>query len=200
MKFIHLFSGGLDSTTLLYHLLDGGHKVECLTFDYGQTHRKEITVAKEFCRELKVPHHIVTMPLIFKDCALVGGKPLGSAQSAIVPNRNMIFISIAAAYALEHGGTAVSWAANADDEDVFPDCRYQSFLKPLNEALRKCHTRRIEVHAPFLMEGVTKKGVVQRAIKLGVPIDRTWSCYRGGDVPCGNCGACELRIEALSSS
>ena len=160
----------------------------------------EITVAKEFCRELKVPHHIVTMPLIFKDCALVGGKPLGSAQSAIVPNRNMIFISIAAAYALEHGGTAVSWAANADDEDVFPDCRYQSFLKPLNEALRKCHTRRIEVHAPFLMEGVTKKGVVQRAIKLGVPIDRTWSCYRGGDVPCGNCGACELRIEALSSS
>lgn len=198
-RFIHLFSGGLDSTTLLYSLLRQEHKVECITIEYGQTHRKEINVAKEFCTDLGVPHHLLKMPLIYKNCALVGGSSLGDSETEIVPNRNMIFISCAAAFALENGFTAVSWAANKDDEKIFPDCRYESFLKPLNTVLRACHTRRMEVHAPFLMGGQTKRQVVELALELGVPIERTWSCYLGRKEPCGECGACKLRTAALDS-
>ena len=198
-KFIHLFSGGLDSTTLLYDLLDQGYNVECMTFDYGQTHRREINAAKGFCKDLDIKQHLVELPKIYSRCALVGGKRLGVGDSptAIVPNRNMILISIAAAYGLEHGATAVSWAANVDDEKLFPDCRYQDYLKPLNTALRACHTRRIEVHAPYLMGQYSKAWIVGRARELGVPIEKTWSCYVGAPEPCGECGACELRNAAI---
>ncbi len=200
-KFIHLFSGGVDSTTLLYELLATGYKVECLTFDYHQTHRREINASREICKLVDVPHHVMSLPLIFETSVLGGGKPVldGSSDSSIVPNRNMVFISIASAYALGHGGTAVSWAANKDDGETFPDCRLNEFLRPLNQALRNCHTRRMEVHAPYLMGGITKREIIGRARRLKVPLELTWSCYRGGKEPCGTCGACELRGSALAS-
>ena len=198
-KFIHLFSGGLDSTVLLYHLLDQGEGVFCLLFDYGQRHKKELEYAVATCEKLNVPFERIYLPHeMFSRSALTKGLAPGvdelTGGATVVPNRNMVLISMAASYALCHGGTVVTWAANADDAEVYPDCR-DEFLKALNCALRLCHTRRMEVHAPFIVR--TKKQVVEIGRKLGVPFDETWSCYAGGDEACGKCGACNVRNAAM---
>lgn len=197
-KFIHLLSGGLDSTVLLYDLLDQGASVHCLLFEYGQRHAKELRYAAATCEKLSVPYGRIELPYnLFDRSSLTsrGGELEG--KSTIVPNRNMVMISMAASYALSHGGTAVTWAANADDETVYPDCRIE-FYKALNSALRICDTRRMEIHAPFLTGGKTKKQVVEIGRRLGVDFNATWSCYSGGSEPCGECGACKVRNEALA--
>lgn len=198
-KFIHLFSGGLDSTVLLYDLLDQGNKVFCLLFDYGQRHARELQFAAATCEKLGVEYERIHLPHeLFTRSALTAGKVLKvdelSGGCTVVPNRNMVFISIAASYALSHGGTAVSWAANADDAEHYPDCRSE-YLTHLNRALRVCDSRRMEVHAPYIIR--TKREVVYIGRRLKVPFDETWSCYAGGDAPCGECGACKVRSEAM---
>lgn len=197
-KFIHLFSGGLDSTVLLYDLIAQEHKAHCLLFNYGQRHAKELNFAQATCIKLSVPYEVITLPRqLFDRSALTGGLHKVdelAGTPTIVPNRNMVLISMAASYALSHGGTAVSWAANGDDAEVYPDCRSE-FLTHLNRTLRVCHTRRMEVHAPYIVR--TKREVVQKGRELGVPFEETWSCYAGGDEPCGACGACKVREEAM---
>lgn len=195
-KFIHLFSGGLDSTVLLYDLLDQGNTVHCLLFHYGQRHAKELNYAQQTCIKLKVPYEVIQLPhQLFKKSRLTtqDGELVGAGT--IVPNRNMVLISMAASFALSNGGTALTWAANADDSEVFPDCRYD-FYKRLNEALRICDNRRMEIHAPYLPR--TKKQIVEIGRRLHVPFEETWSCYAGGDEPCGECGACIARKAALA--
>lgn len=196
MKFIHLFSGGLDSTVLLYDVLHQGAKAHCLLFNYGQRHAKELDFAQATCIKLGVPYESINLPTqIFKRSSLTG-TPQGelTGKPTVVPNRNMVLISLAASYALSTGGTAVTWAANADDAANFPDCRPE-FLKNLNFALRICDNRRMEVHAPYIVH--TKKQIVGFGRKLKVPFEETWSCYAGGDEPCGQCGACKTRAEAF---
>lgn len=198
-KFFHLFSGGLDSTVLLYDLLDQENAVKCILFDYGQRHAKELEYAAKTCEKLKVEYDRIHLPHeMFSRSALTAGRVLKvdelNGGATVVPNRNMVLISMAASYALCHGGTAVSWAANADDSEIYPDCRGE-FMTHLNRALRICHTRRMEVHAPYIVR--TKRQVVEKGRELGVPFDETWSCYAGGDEPCGVCGACKVRQEAM---
>lgn len=197
-KFIHLFSGGLDSTVLLYDLLSQEHKAECLLFLYGQRHAKELNFAIATCAKLDVPYHIIELPrVMFLRSALTGGiQKVDELKGTpvVVPNRNMVLISMAASFALCTGATAVSWAANQDDAEVFPDCRAE-YLQHLNRALRICHTRRMEVHAPYIVR--TKRQVVEKGRELGVDFNTTWSCYAGGEEPCGVCGACEARKAAL---
>jgi 7-cyano-7-deazaguanine synthase len=196
-KFTHLMSGGLDSTTLLYDLLDQGHKAHCLLFDYGQRHLKELTFAERTCAKLGVKHDRIMLPRqLFDRCAMTkpDGQPL-VGQPTIVPNRNMVLISMAASHALSHGCTAVSCAINGDDSEVYPDCRAE-FIKNLNFALRACHTRRMEVHVPYIVR--TKAKVVEIAIRLNVPLSETWSCYAGDEEPCGRCGACKVRLGAIA--
>lgn len=81
-------------------------------------------------------------------------------------------------------------------EAVYPDCRME-FYRALNSALRICDNRRMEIHAPYLTGGKTKRQVVQRGCELGVPFEETWSCYAGGSEPCGQCGAGKVREAAL---
>jgi 7-cyano-7-deazaguanine synthase len=197
-KFIHLLSGGLDSTVLLYDLLDQGHKAHCILFDYGQRHIKELGFAKATCAKLGVTHDkIVLPPQLFQRSALTTKAESLVGQPTIVPNRNMVLISMAASYALSHGCTAVSCAINSDDAEVYPDCRAE-FIKNLNFALRCCHTRRMEVHVPYIVR--TKAKVVEIGRRLNVPLAETWSCYAGGDEPCGQCGACQVRLKAIADA
>lgn len=198
-KFIHLFSGGLDSTVLLYDLLDKGEGVFCLLFDYGQRHKKELEYAARTCEKLGVKYERIHLPHeLFSRTSLTKGGVLTvdelNGGKTVVPNRNMVLISMAASYALSNGGTVVTWAANSDDSLIYPDCR-DEFLKALNCALRLCHTRRMEVHAPYIVR--TKKKVVEIGRGLGVPFEETWSCYDGGDESCGECGACKVRKAAM---
>lgn len=196
MKFIHLFSGGLDSTVLLYDLLDQGAKLHCLLFNYGQRHLKELNYAESTCGKLAVPYERLALaPKLFNRSSLTSGKGELSGKPTIVPNRNMVMISMAASFALSCGGTAVTWAPNADDAAIYPDCRYD-FFKALNEALHICDNRRMEVHAPYIQR--SKRTVVEIGRRLNVPFDETWSCYDNGAEPCGVCGACKVRQEALA--
>jgi len=192
MNTLLLFSGGLDSTTLLYDMQQQGHVVECLTVDYRQIHGKEIRVATEICKDLGVKQRFVQMPRVYSHCALVGG----AAISPVVPNRNMILIGIAAAMAFEREMDAVAWGANADDAELFPDCR-RAFYNRMTEALHCCHDRPMILHAPFLANGMSKSDVVTLAKTIQVPIEKTWSCYEGKEEPCNKCHACVTRNNAL---
>ena len=197
-KFIHLLSGGLDSTVLLYDLLDQGHKAHCILYDYGQRHIKELGFAEATCAKLGVTYDKIVLPTqLFERSALTTGAELLVGQPTIVPNRNMVLIAMAASYALSHGCTAVSCAINSDDTEVYPDCRAE-FIKNLNFALRCCHTRRMEVHVPYIVR--TKAKVVEIGRRLNVPLGETWSCYAGGDEPCGQCGACQVRLKAIADA
>lgn len=191
-------SGGLDSTTLLYYTKKTkGHHVECMAFDYGQTHIKELGRAAEICDELGVKLHRCKLPSIFTDCCLVGSKPIPNGDHAdnIVPNRNMVMLSTATAYAIQHGFDAVAFGANFDDIKGFPDCGMM-FIGAMSSAMQYCYTRPIRLSTPFIDKMMTKKQVVEMATRLGVPIDKTWSCYKGGKEPCGVCAACQLRDKA----
>jgi len=184
---------------LLYDLLDQENTVHCLLFNYGQRHAKELNYAQATCQKLSVPYDVIALPYqIFERSALVGRmKKVDelTGTPTVVPNRNMVLISMAASFALCHGGTAVSWAANADDAEVYPDCRAE-FLTHLNRSLRICHTRRMEVHAPYIVR--TKRAVVEIGRRLNVPFHETWSCYAGDNEACGECGACMARNVALA--
>ena len=191
-------SGGLDSTTLLYKLKKGMY-IECMAFDYGQTHIKELLRAEEICRDLGVKLHRCKLPSIFTDCCLVGSKPIphGQHEDNVVPNRNMVMLSTATAYAIQHDFDAVAYGANLDDANGgFPDCS-KLFIQAMRDAMRFCHTKPIQLLAPFISMNMTKKDVAVLAYKLGVPIMKTWSCYKGDEKPCGTCGACQLRDKAL---
>ena len=197
MKKIFLLSGVLDSTINLGLELENGkaNEMECLTFDYGQRHQREIESARCVAESYGLKHKVMEAKF-FEGCALVGDEELenGYSKTAIVPNRNMVFLSIAGAYALQTGARCVIWSAIKDDAEIFKDCRPE-FLKNINCTLAPLG---VEVHAPIIEW--TKKKLVKEAIEKGIAFSNSWSCYRGEKEPCGECGACLLREEAISGS
>lgn len=201
MKITTLLSGGLDSTTLLAHLLRAGHDVAALSFDYDQTHKRELDAASHFAAHYNVPHTIMRLPGIFAGSALTHDveMPEGhytdeSMRSTVVPNRNMVMLAIAGSVAIQNGSAAVAYAAHADDRGVYPDCR-PAFISAMREALARCDWTPPALLAPF--GGWSKRDIYREAVRLGVDVERTWSCYTGGEAPCGVCGACSARFEAM---
>lgn len=183
-----LLSGGIDSLVLLSHLRSAMDL--CLTFDYGQRHRREIEAAKAIAGHYGIAHEIVTLPPL-RGSALTrdGDVPVGvdatdPAQSAtVVPNRNMIMLAIAANYA--GSGGMVYLGTNKNDHTIYPDCR-PAFLQPVGEALfLGCNVR---FDAPF--SWLDKSEIVSIGKRNSAPLYLAWSCYLGGEVQCGQCAAC----------
>ncbi|MEV3925903.1 7-cyano-7-deazaguanine synthase QueC [Actinomadura coerulea] len=203
-------SGGMDSAVAAYVLRDRGTAVTMLSFDYGQRHRVELAYAAKIAELLDVPHEIV-------DLAGVGGLLGGSAltdhtvpvpdghysdetmRSTVVPNRNMIMLSVAAGVAVSRNADCVAYGAHAGDHAVYPDCRPE-FYRQVDLAIRAGNdgflAAGFRLEAPFLE--VTKADIVRRGQALGVPFSLTWSCYKGGIVHCGTCGTCVERREAFA--
>jgi len=172
---IHLLSGGLDSTTMLYDLHSKGDKVHALLVDYGQKHVQELTFAKAHCKRLGVLFTVACLP------------PLGmDEQSWIVPNRNAILISLAVSTAVRAGAETVTIGCNADDAAGFPDCRPE-FIAAMNATVKAAGIN-VEVCAPYLHR--KKWEIAGLARELGVLLHEIWTCYRGGAKPCGECPAC----------
>lgn len=186
---IHLLSGGLDSTVLLYDLLKQGHKVHCALFQYGQKHSQELAFAKGHCRRLGVLFTTLDIP------GLRGSQLTDGSGSFVVPNRNAILLSVAANLAQSASAEAVTYACNRDDAESFPDCRPE-FVSRLNDTLRTGGCS-VEICAPYVDK--TKRDIVSIGRNLSVPMYDTWSCYLGGEKPCGLCPACVKREEALCS-
>ena len=206
MKAVLILSGGVDSTTMLYDMLSAGYQVHALTFNYAQRHKKEIDCARKITSLLNVPHEIVDLTCIsglLGDSALLGGKEVPkchyteeAARQTIVPNRNMIMLSIAAGYAEAHEIPEVFYAAHRNDSAIYPDCRAE-FVDAMTPAIRLATAwHPVELRAPFINR--TKAEIVELGIGLNVPYELTWSCYRGEEKPCRSCPTCVEREEAFA--
>uniref|UniRef100_A0A7C3RDN5 7-cyano-7-deazaguanine synthase n=1 Tax=Archaeoglobus fulgidus TaxID=2234 RepID=A0A7C3RDN5_ARCFL len=205
MKAVMLLSGGVDSSTLLYYLLDRGYEVHALTFFYGQKHSKEIESAEKIAKAANVLHlkvDISTIHELISYGALTGEEEIPKAfyseevqRRTIVPNRNMILLSIAAGYAVKVGAKEVHYAAHLSDYSIYPDCR-KEFVKALDTAVYLANIwTPVEVRAPFV--DMNKAEIVKLGLRLGVPYELTWSCYEGRERPCLSCGTCLERTEAF---
>lgn len=205
MRTVLIYSGGLDSTVLLYHLRDQGREVRCLSVDYGQRHGRELKAAASICGDLGIEHRVADLASIRP---LLAGSALtdavdvpeghytdASMKATIVPNRNMIMLSVAIGWAVSLKFDAVAYAAHGGDHPIYPDCRPE-FIEAVGHAARLCDWHPVELQAPFA--GKTKADLVRLGAQLGVPFERTWSCYKGGKRHCGRCGTCVERREAFT--
>lgn len=202
-KAVVLLSGGLDSSTTLYLAKKQGYKCSALIFDYGQRHRRELRSAAAVARRAGVPYQILKIKLPWKGSALLDKKAkvpvrrkFTGIPSTYVPARNTIFLSFALSYAEAIGAKAIFIGANAVDFSGYPDCRpefFRAFQKVVETGTK---ARKIRIEAPLLR--LTKAQIVRLAMKLKVPVELTWSCYQGGDAPCGVCDACRLREKGFS--
>lgn len=210
MKAILIYSGGLDSTTLLYDLISQGVDVDCLTFDYGQRHRREIASACEISTELGVRHDIVPLGsltpfLESSGSSLVSDSDVPdcyytdeSAKRTVVPGRNLVMLSVAAAIAESRGITKVFYAAHSSDWSIYPDCRPEFYEAARQAIVLSSAWHPVDLVAPYIE--MDKAAVVRRGVILGVPFEKTWSCYKGGDFPCGTCPTCVERLEAFEAA
>ena len=203
-----VFSGGLDSTTLLYHLRAEGHEVKALTIDYKQRHDKEIQYATAICQNLGIEHRVVELPglvailgnnaLTNPDIALPTGEYQdGTIQVTTVPNRNMILLSVAIGWAARLEFNGVAFGAHAGEHTNYPDCK-PPFADAMNIAAQKCDWNPISVHAPFI--DWNKGQIVKRGLEIDVPFEKTWSCYEGGELHCGKCSTCLDRLAAFAAN
>lgn len=194
MRSIVLLSGGIDSTVALALTNEA---ILALSFDYGQTHLKELYAAGAIASRYGVPHRIVKLDLpVWSGLTGKGDIPEAHAEepdNTFVPGRNLLMIAYGVAYAQQNAAGCVVIGANADDRAGYPDCR-QDFITAVDEATRYGYG--ITVHAPLLK--MTKKQIVERGIAEHAPLHLTWSCYRGGEQPCNRCGACQSRNEAMA--
>lgn len=209
-KAVILLSGGLDSATVLYAAISKGYEPHCLIFDYGQRHCKEIDQAKKIARHAKAKYHLVKIDLPWGGSSLLGrSKKIPRNRSidhkeipsTYVPARNIIFLSFAASYAEALGAEAVFIGANAIDYSGYPDCRPE-FFASYQAALKKgtkqgVQGKAIKVFAPLISK--TKAQIIKMGDKLKVPYEITWSCYKGGRRPCGECDSCVLRQKGFDA-
>ena len=205
MKTVLIHSGGMDSTVLLYYLLSEGNTVKALSIDYGQRHRKELEFAAILTSQLGVEHKIADLRSVTE---LLAGSSLTSSdievpeghyaeenmKATVVPNRNMILLSLAAGWAISNRYDHISYAAHAGDHDIYPDCR-EEFTNALDKAIQLADWHQVSLHRPFVTK--TKAEIAALGGQLKVPFEKTWSCYKGGELHCGRCGTCVERREAF---
>jgi 7-cyano-7-deazaguanine synthase len=199
MKTVVLLSGGVDSTVVLANRLISGHDCTAVTFDYGQTHVREVQAARDIAKHYAVDHEIISLPEIFGPSALTSNAPIprGHAETpdaTTVPARNLVLIAIGASIADKIGATSLAFGANADDAAGYIDCR-PAFLESLRDSIQLGTGNKVWLHLPLLH--ATKREIVAAGRELEIPFDLTWSCYRGGSHPCMTCGACVSLMEAL---
>ncbi len=210
-----LLSGGMDSTALLHRVVrDGGaHPVHALSFNYGQRHGRELACARWQAAAAGVARHTVVDvsffgPLVRSGTALVdGGQGVPDLADVppdqrdqpptYVPNRNMMLLSMAAAYAEAHGMADVYYGAQAQDEYGYWDCT-ATFVHRLNNVLALNRREPVTIRAPFAE--LSKAAALRIGLALGVDYSQTWSCYRGGGEACGTCPTCVERLKAFEEA
>ena len=218
MKALVLFSGGVDSTTCLAIAVDkyGADEVLALSVSYGQKHSRELEAARAIAARYGVKHRELDLSVMFEgsNCSLLQGsseeipeesyseqlkKTDGKPVSTYVPFRNGLFLASAASIALSQGCTEIYYGAHADDAagNAYPDCS-ADFNAAINRAIYLGSGNELTVIAPFI--GMNKAQVVAQGLALGAPYELTWSCYDGGDKPCGKCGTCIDRAAAFAAN
>jgi len=198
-----VYSGGLDSTTLLYE--ERERVALAVTFDYGSNHAaREIACARHHCALLGIEHLVIELGFMgryFQSSLLSGADAIPSGnydeenmKSTVVPFRNGIMLSIACGLAESRGLKRVLIANHGGDHAIYPDCRPE-FIDAMDAAMRAGTYVNVEIAAPYT--NLSKADLVRRGAKLGVDYGQTYSCYRGGEQHCGTCGTCTERREAF---
>jgi len=209
MKAVVLLSGGLDSTTALYAARREGDRPICLSIHYGQLHERELESAKRIASALRLEHWMIPLSLPWGGSALTDSQlsvPKGRNESEMskeipatyVPARNSIFLSLAASLAETCGAEAIYFGANALDYSGYPDCRpefIEAFEAMITRGTKSGAVRPLRIVTPLLR--LSKAEIVSLGAQLGVPFEMTWSCYEGGEFPCGECDACVLRAKGF---
>ena len=218
-----LLSGGLDSSTLAYLAVKKSppylqNRVYSLTFDYGQSHKKELVSAKKIARKIGAIEH----KIIKFDLTLWGGSSLTdrkikipqnrkipktnkgklipkSIPNTYVPARNTIFLTFAMAYAEAIKADEIYIGVNSIDYSGYVDCR-PIFIKKFQELVKVATVagvqgKAIKIKTPLI--NMTKDEIVKLGEKLGVPWGNTWSCYMGERLACGVCDSCQLRLKGF---
>ena len=206
-KAVCLISGGMDSAVSAAIAKNEGYEIYAITFNYGQRNKKEMESATEIAKWLNAKHKILEVNL-----RQIGGSALTDnievpeetygIPITYVPARNTIFLSFALAYAEVIDADYIYIGVNAIDYSGYPDCRpeyLEAFQKMADLALkRSVEGRPIKIKAPLLY--LSKAEIVKKGIELGVPFEKTWSCYREGEKHCGRCPSCELRKKAFKEA
>ncbi len=219
MRALVLSSGGVDSTTCLGLAIEkyGKENVTALSITYGQKHDKEVEAAEAVARYYGVELITLDLAKIFQydtKCTLLQGcteeipeesyadqlkKSDGKPVSTYVPFRNGLFLSSAASIALSKDCSVIYYGAHSDDAagNAYPDCS-DAFNEAMKSAIELGSGNQLTIEAPFVKW--TKKDVVREGLRLHVPYELTWSCYEGGDKPCGKCGTCLDRAAAFAAN
>jgi 7-cyano-7-deazaguanine synthase len=207
-KAVVCLSGGMDSVTLLHHLLEEGYDVAAtVAVNYGQRHARELHFAQRAADKLGVRH--IEFDLRTVGAALTrscltnqqhavphGHYEAESMKLTVVPNRNMLLLALSTAVAIDTQSGIVAYAAHGGDHAIYPDCRPE-FMSALRQAITLADDEvQVSLMAPFAAD--TKAGIARIGGALGIDYGReTWSCYEGGNLHCGRCGTCVERREAL---
>lgn len=198
-----MLSGGMDSVTLLHDMKE--RIAMAVTFDYGSNHNaREIECARWQCRLLEIPHIVIELGFMaryFKSSLLEGADSIpegdyadANMKSTVVPFRNGIMLSIACGLAESNGLRHVLIANHGGDHAIYPDCR-PDFITSMSDAMKFGTYEGITIIAPYT--DITKGEIAAKGMALGVDYSHTYSCYKGGEEPCGKCGTCREREEAL---
>lgn len=203
-KVVVIYSGGMDSFTVLHNAIRAGHDVYALSFNYGQRHVKELICAQNVCQELGIHHKIVDISAINQ---LIGGSSLtddievpeghyaaDNMKSTVVPNRNMILLSLAVGYAVSLDAQAVYYGAHSGDHFIYPDCRPE-FVQKMNDVCQIANYEPVDIVSPYLQQ--TKIEILKDGLAMGLDYGKTWTCYNGREKACGKCGSCQERLEAF---
>jgi len=207
-----LLSGGLDSMVTAGLARERGFRLNALTVDYDQRHRIEIDAARDIAERLGAARHVV-VPL---DLRAFGGSAL-TAEIAVpkdglgagipvtyVPARNLIFLSLAIAWAEVMGARDLFIGVNALDYSGYPDCRpeFIAGFAQLAELATKAGAggERFRIHAP--LQHLRKAEIAREAARLGLDPAWSWSCY--DPMPdgraCGACDSCRLRRNGMDEA
>lgn len=210
MKSLILLSGGLDSLVSLGLKKEELNITLALTFDYGQKSvQQEIQTSKKICDYYNLEHIIIKLDWL-KDIthtSLVaeGNIPTGeslvlserTAKSVWVPNRNGLFLNIAGSFADSEDYDYILIGANKEEGQTFPD-NTQEFIDSINAEFLYSTRKHPKVVAPLI--NYVKNDIVMLALKHGIPLELTSSCYQGGDKHCGICESCLRLKHALEAN
>jgi 7-cyano-7-deazaguanine synthase len=207
MKSVALISGGIDSFVAAAYEKSKGSILYALSVDYGQIHKKEIESAEKIGKFLEVKQHkFIKIDLSWLPSSLIDRNYKPEKKSEIpptyVPARNIIFLSLALAYAESIDADSIIIGVHCLDYSGYPDCRpkfIEAFQKVVDTGIKKSvEGGKIFIRTPLIL--MKKSEIIKLGAKLGLDFSITWSCYKGEDKACGECDSCKIRIRAFSEA